>query len=167
MLSSCSCSCSAPPENLLIVWPVMQTVGWGQYFGITCKEYPGISLSLFQVMVWEVEKTLSPVWSAPPPDLAGYQTFQTAGESHGQTSCAAVLACQAPDQGRLLALPLLHEDRVHVLDLVPPSVPVMWLLTMGGGEGCHTVKVVVRPVQTRGLVWPLDTWQQGWSLHSP
>ena len=66
-----------------------------------------------------------------------------------------------------MQLEILEIVPTLVLDLVPPSVPVMWLLTMGGGEGCHTVKVVVRPVQTRGLVWPLDTWQQGWSLLSP
>jgi hypothetical protein len=47
----------------------------GQHSGIACKEYPGIFLPLFQVMVLEVETTLSPVWSSTPPDLAGHKTI--------------------------------------------------------------------------------------------
>ena len=98
-------------------------------------------------MVLETETTLSPVWPAPPSDLAGLKTIQATGEGHGQACRAPVLASQAPVQGRLTALPVLPQDRIHVLDLGPPTVPVMWLLTMGGGEGCHPVKVAVRAVQ--------------------
>ena len=75
------------------------------------------------------------------------------------SASSSVLACQAPVKGWIPALPELPQDRIHVLDLVPPAVLVMWVLTVGGGEGWHPVQVVSRLVLTGGLVWPLDTWQ--------
>ena len=54
----------------------------------------------------------------------------------------------------------------HELDQVPPPLHSLWVFTMGGGEGCHTVSSFVRAVQAGVLDMPLDTREQGWPVLS-
>ena len=58
-------------------------------------------------------------------------------------------------------------DRVHVPDYLPPTVPVMWVITVGGAEGGHPVPPFIRSVQAGGPVRSLDTWQQWWDVFPP
>ena len=43
-----------------------------------------------------------------------------------------------------------------------PNVLVLWLLSMGVGEGHHSGQTPLGEIQGGGLVWPLGSLEQEW-----
>ena len=86
-------SSTAPPENLFLVWTIMQAQGWGQHLGCPCPQFLVIFFFFFQVLVLEAETALPEVSLSSPFTQPEHQTIKTPGEDHDE---APILADSLP-----------------------------------------------------------------------